>query len=166
MYKRQNQAYLTGLGKRNYFDMRAFYFDIQDADPDSLAENKQPVAQVLDYSYTSPEPIFGGELTADINLTNVNRNREDEFRINLPGPDVFRYRGLEGTYHRLSADLEWKRNFIVPGGLSLTPIFAARGDAIGTSMTEPANYTGNYYDDDAATPVSYTHLTLPTTPYV
>ncbi|WP_438749261.1 LPS-assembly protein LptD [Pararhizobium sp. O133] len=146
-----NQVYLTGLGKRNYFDARAFYFDIQDADPGSLAENKQPVAQVLDYSYTHPEPVLGGELTANINLTNVNRNREDEFRISVPGPDVFRYRGLEGTYHRLSADLEWKRNFIVPGGLSLTPIFAARGDAIGTSMNDPNNYTGNYYDDDAAT---------------
>ncbi|HTO32554.1 MAG TPA: LPS-assembly protein LptD [Pararhizobium sp.] len=146
-----NQVYLTGLGKRNYFDARAFYFDIQDADPGSLAENKQPVAQVLDYSYTHPEPVFGGELTANFNLTNVNRNREDEFRISVPGPDIFRYRGLEGTYHRLSADLEWKRNFIVPGGLSLTPIFAARGDAIGTSMNDPNNYTGNYFDDDAAT---------------
>lgn len=146
-----NQAYLTGLGKRNYFDARAFYFDIQDADPNSLAENKQAVAQVLDYSYTSPDPVLGGELTADINLTNVNRNREDEFRVFLPGNDVFRYRGLEGTDHRLTADVEWKRNFIVPGGLSLTPILAARGDIIGTSMTEPSNYTGNYYDDDAAT---------------
>ncbi|KQS96630.1 MULTISPECIES: LPS-assembly protein LptD [unclassified Rhizobium] len=146
-----NQAYLTGLGKRNYFDARAFYFDIQDADPGSLAENKQPVAQVLDYSYTHPDPVLGGELTANINLTNVKRNREDEFRISVPGPDVFRYRGLEGTYHRLSADIEWKRNFIVPGGLSLTPIFAARGDAIGTSMNDPANYTGSYYDDDGAT---------------
>lgn len=26
---RTNQIYLTGLGKRNYFDMRAFYFDVQ-----------------------------------------------------------------------------------------------------------------------------------------
>jgi LPS-assembly protein len=144
-----NQVYLTGLGKRNYFDARAFYFDIQDATLDSLEENKQAVAQVLDYSYTHPEPVFGGELTADINLTNVNRNREDELVI--PGV-VDRFRGLEGTYHRLSADVEWKRNFIVPGGLSLTPIFAARGDAIGTTMNDPGTgYTGNYYDDDAAT---------------
>ncbi|WP_275790164.1 LPS-assembly protein LptD [Pararhizobium gei] len=146
-----NQAYLTGLGKRNYFDLRAFYFDIQDADPESLAENKQAKAQVLDYSYTAPSPVLGGELTADVNLTNINRNREDEFEINLPGEDVYRYRGLDGTYHRLTADVEWKRNFIVPGGLSLTPIFAARGDAIGTSMSDPSNYTGNYYDGDGAT---------------
>ncbi|WP_428428129.1 LPS-assembly protein LptD [Pararhizobium sp.] len=143
-----NQAYLSGLGKRNSFDARAFYFDIQDADPDSLAENKQAVAQVLDYSYTHPEPVLGGELTADINLTNVNRNREDDLII--PGI-VDRFRGLEGTYQRLTADLEWKRNFIVPGGLSLTPILAARGDLIGSSMADPVGYTGNFDSDDAAT---------------
>ncbi|CAN7170047.1 LPS-assembly protein LptD [Rhizobium sp. LjRoot98] len=144
-----NQVYLSGLGKRNSFDARAFYFDIQDADPDSIAENKQAVAQVLDYSYTHPAPVFGGELTADINLTNINRNREDELEI--PGI-VDRFRGLEGTYQRFTADLEWKRNFIVPGGLSLTPILAARGDLIGSSMTDPGiDYTGNFNSDDATT---------------
>ncbi|MBB5538469.1 LPS-assembly protein LptD [Rhizobium giardinii] len=145
-----NQVYLTGLGKRNYFDARAFYFDIQDADLDSLAENKQPIAQVTDYSYTAPEPVLGGELTANFNLTNVKRNREDELQVSVPGPDVFRYRGLEGSYQRFTAEAEWKRNFILPGGLSLTPILAARGDLTGTSMTDPANYTGNFNDDDAA----------------
>ncbi len=144
-----NQVYLSGLGKRNSFDARAFYFDIQDADADSIAENKQAVAQVLDYSYTHPAPVFGGELTADINLTNVNRNREDEFEI--PGI-VDRFRGLEGGYQRLTADLEWKRNFIAPGGLSLTPILAARGDLIGSSMADPGpDYTGDFHSDDALT---------------
>ncbi|WP_426123271.1 LPS-assembly protein LptD [Pararhizobium sp. PWRC1-1] len=146
-----NQVYLTGLGKRNSFDARAFYFDIQDADPDSIAENKQAVAQVLDYSYTHPEPVLGGELTADFNLTNINRNREDSYVVGPIGDQVYRYPGLDGTYHRLSAEVEWKRNFIVPGGLSLTPMFAARGDAIGTSMTDPSNYSGNYYDGDGTT---------------
>lgn len=144
-----NQVYLSGLGKRNSFDARAFYFDIQDADPDSIAENQQAVAQVLDYSYTHPEPVLGGELTTDINLTNVNRNREDELEI--PGI-VDRFPGLEGTYHRLTADVEWKRNFIVPGGLSLTPILAARGDLIGSSMANPGiDYTGDFNSDDTAT---------------
>ena len=47
-----NHIYLTGLGKRNYFDMRAFYFDIQDADTNSIAENQQAIVYpVLDYSY-------------------------------------------------------------------------------------------------------------------
>jgi len=147
-----NQVYLTGLGKRNSFDARAFYFDIQDADPNSIAENQQAVAQVLDYSYTHPEPVFGGEFTADFNLTNINRNREDSYAVGPIGDEVYRFRGLEGTYHRLTADLEWKRNFIVPGGLSLTTLLAARGDLIGSSMANPGpDYTGNFDSDDAAT---------------
>ncbi|RVE90907.1 LPS-assembly protein LptD [Sinorhizobium meliloti] len=142
-----NQAYLTGLGKRNYFDLRAFYFDIQDADPDSIDENKQPVAQVLDYSYTAPEPILGGELNADFNLTNIKRNRLD--RVNVLG--VERFRGLEGTSHRLTGELEWKRTFIAPGGLVLRPLLAARGDALGMNVDDPVGYTGNFTSSDAET---------------
>jgi LPS-assembly protein len=142
-----NQAYLTGLGKRNYFDMRAFYFDIQDADPNSVAENKQAYAQVLDYDYTAPQAVAGGELSATVNLTNVNRNRED--KIDVFGVD--RFRGLEGTAHRLTAEAEWKKTFIVPGGLSLTPLLAARGDILGLTMNNPGPaYTGNYSGDDAS----------------
>lgn len=145
-----NQIYLTGLGKRNYFDARAFYFDIQDATLDSQRENQQAIAQVLDYSYTAPQPVLGGELTANFNLTNVNRNREDAYSISLPGDDSYRFRGLEGNYQRFTAEAEWKRNFVVPGGLSLTPLVAARGDLLNNSMDDPgANYDGRF--DDGAT---------------
>jgi LPS-assembly protein len=143
-----NQVYLTGLGKRNYFDARAFYFDIQDADPESVAENKQPVAQVLDYSYTSEDPVAGGELNIDVNLTNIHRNREDRYTV----LGVNRFPGLSGTSHRLTAEAEWQRTFITPGGLSLTPLLAARGDILGLTMDDPgAAYSGSYYNDDAAT---------------
>lgn len=143
-----NQAYLTGLGKRNYFDLRAFYFDIQDADANSIAENQQPAAQVLDYSYKAPQPVFGGELSATVNLTNIKRNRLDLDAV----PGANRFRGLEGTSHRLTAELEWKRTYIAPGGIVLTPLLAARGDALGLNMTDPgAGYTGDYNNSDAAT---------------
>lgn len=143
-----NQAYLTGLGARNYFDLRAFYFDIQDADLTSIAENQQPVAQVLDYSFTAPQPVLGGELKADINLTNVRRNRLDQITTPL---GVNRFPGLEGSSHRLTAETEWKRSFIAPGGLVLTPLLAARGDAVGLNMKTPVGYSGTYAGDDAVT---------------
>ncbi|HXV31188.1 MAG TPA: LPS assembly protein LptD, partial [Sinorhizobium sp.] len=115
---------------------------------DSLAENQQPVAQVLDYSYTAPEPVLGGELNADVNLTNVRRNRLD---VDTAGFGVLRFPGLEGTSHRLTAEVEWKRTFIAPGGLVLTPLLAARGDAIGVNMDDPAGYTGEFTNSDALT---------------
>lgn len=143
-----NQAYLTGLGKRNYFDLRAFYFDIQDADPNSIAENQQPAAQVLDYSYKAPQSVLGGELSGTLNLTNIKRNRLDLDAV----PGANRYRGLEGTSHRLTAELEWKRTYVAPGGIVLTPLLAARGDALGLNMNDPGpGYTGDYRNSDAAT---------------
>ncbi|OLP58538.1 Organic solvent tolerance protein [Xaviernesmea oryzae] len=142
-----NQAYLTGLGDRNYFDLRAFYFDIQDADPSSAAENQQAIAQVLDYSATAPNPVAGGELSATINLTNIKRNRLDAYTV----ANDERFRGLEGTDHRLTAELEWKKQIVVPGGLVLTPLLAARGDAIGINVDRPVGYSGDFTNDDAVT---------------
>ncbi|MFB2551136.1 LPS-assembly protein LptD [Ensifer soli] len=143
-----NQAYLSGLGRRNAFDMRAFYFDIQDADPETLAESRQAIAQTLDYSYVAPKPVLGGELSANINLTNIKRSRLDSYTV----LGVDRFRGLEGTSHRLTAEAEWKRTFILPGGLALTPLVAARGDLLGLGMDQPgAGYSGTYDTDDAAT---------------
>ena len=132
-----NQAYLTGLGKRNFFDARASISTSRMPIPTASPKTSRPSPRF----WIIPTPILNrssaAELTADINLTNINRNREDSYFVDVMGDDVYRFRGLEGTYHRLSADLEWKRNFIVPGGLSLTPILAARGDLIGSSMNDP-----------------------------
>ncbi len=143
-----NQAYLTGLGSRNYFDLRGFYFDIQDADLGSAREKKQAIAQVLDYSYTAPKPVAGGELNVDVNLTNVHRSGKDSFTV----LGVERFPGLEGSAHRLTSEAEWKRTFIVPGGLSLTPLLAARGDLVGLNMDNPGpGYGGNYATEDTVT---------------
>jgi len=53
-----NDIYLTGLGKRNYFDMRAFYYVIQDADNNSTAEKQQAVVYPsIDYHYVDPKSV-------------------------------------------------------------------------------------------------------------
>ncbi|MDO9417574.1 LPS-assembly protein LptD [Pararhizobium sp.] len=143
-----NQGYLTGLGSRNYFDLRAFYFDVQDADPTSASERKQPVAQVMDYSYTAPQPVLGGELNIDTNLTHLYRDNADNYTV----AGTNRFRGLQGSTTRFTTEAEWKRTFIAPGGLVLTPLLAARGDAFSLNMTNPgAAYTGNYNNSDSAT---------------
>nr|WP_245295681.1 LPS-assembly protein LptD [Xaviernesmea rhizosphaerae] len=142
-----NQAYLSGLGERNYFDLRAFYFNIQDADPGSAAERQQAIPQVLDYSATAPNPVMGGELTANLNLTNVKRSRLDAYTV---AGDT-RFRGLEGSDQRLTGELEWKRQVVVPGGLVLTPLLAVRGDAIGLNVDRPVGYSGDFTNEDAVT---------------
>ncbi|WP_337266503.1 LPS-assembly protein LptD [Oryzifoliimicrobium ureilyticus] len=141
-----NQTYLTGLGDRNYFDLRAFYFDIQDSDPSSSLEKQQAIVYpVLDYHYVAPQPVYGGELSADVNFTNLSRRQQDDTF------GVARYPGLEGDYARLSTEVEWKRTFITPAGVLLTPLLAARGDALSVNMDTPVGYTGNLDNDDFAT---------------
>ncbi len=144
----RNEVYLTGLGKRNFLDLRAFYFDVQDADPDDVAERQQAIPQTLDYEYNAPQPVLGGQLSATVNLTNVERDRLDRYHLGTS----WRFPGLEGGTSRLTTELEWKRQYVVPGGLVVTPLVAARGDALRLDMTDPGfRYDGNFDTDDSAT---------------
>lgn len=143
-----NQGYLSGLGHRSSFDLRAFYFDVQDADPDDTAERQQAIAQTLDHEYIVPQPVFGGELSVTTNITNIDRDLADTYTT-LGGVD--RFRGLEGGMTRLTSEVEWKRQFVVPGGLVLTPLLAARGDIHRLDMNAPGTYGGNYESDGSAT---------------
>lgn len=147
-----NQVYLTGLGNRNYFDLRSYYFDVQDADPNNSDERKQAIVHpVLDYSYIHPEPVAGGQLKANFNLTSLSRNKSDVYS-RLQGIDVGdRYRGLEGTTSRFTSELEWERTFITPFGLELTPLLAARGDGFMLDNNGvPGTYAGDFYNGNNA----------------
>lgn len=144
----RNQVYLNGIGRRNYFDMRAFYFDVQDADPEDTAERQQAIPQTLDYEYIAPNPVLGGQFAATVNLTNVERDRLDRYNYG----SSWRFPGLEGGTSRLTAELEWKRQYVMPGGLVFTPLLAARGDALRLDMTDPGSrYDGNFDTADSAT---------------
>nr|CAD6419492.1 LPS-assembly protein LptD [Rhizobium sp. Q54] len=131
----RNEVYLTGLGERNHFDLRAFYFNVQDTAYINNAEKRQAIVYPsLDYKYIAPEPVAGGELSVTTNFTNLSR-REEDF---LFEGTTARYAGLEGNYSRFTTEAEWKRTFTTSGGLLLTPILAARGDALRHSSSDPS----------------------------
>lgn len=144
-----NTLYLTGVGERNFFDMRGYYFDVQDADLNDTAEKKQAtVLPVIDYSYYAPELVAGGQLSGTLNFTSLSRFSGEAADMNGDGiNDV--YRGLKGNMSRLSGELAWERTFDGPGGIQITPLLAARGDAFGLAMDEPSNYAGGYTSNDA-----------------
>lgn len=148
-----NTMYLTGLGKRNFIDLRSFYFDIQDADETDEREGKQArVYPSLDYDYVAPRSVFGGELTIDTNLVHLKRRRADV----AENGNFDRFRGLPGEYSRLTSEAVWQRTLTTPGGILVTPILAARGDALDFAMTSPNaidpvrfGYSGSF-DSDAS----------------
>jgi LPS-assembly protein len=141
-----NDVYLTGLGTRNYFDLHGYYFDEQDDAKTSLLERQQAIVYpVLDYSWFAPEPVFGGQLSINANLTNLSRRAEDSY---LEGVDSYRFPGLEGSYTRFTTEAEWKRTITTDQGLQLTPLLALRGDGLrSTSSSAGAFYSGSLEDD-------------------
>ncbi|MEP6565575.1 MAG: LPS-assembly protein LptD, partial [Mesorhizobium sp.] len=134
----QSTVYLTGLNGRNYFDVRAMRFQVQENTPDdniTARSDKQPwVLPSLDYAYIPDMPVAGGQLSFNVNARVIRRDDLDEayfipYQPNAPGSGVQRVRGIEGESGRLTAEAEWKRTFTTDGGLQLTPLLALRGDA-------------------------------------
>lgn len=139
-------AYLRGLSGRNYFDLQAFYFDVQSTNLTSIAESQQPVIHPsLDYSRTFDQPVAGGELNLDMNLLSLSRRAAESSTAND------RYRGVKGNNTRLTTELEWQRTHVTPGGLLLTPLLAARGDVNFLDIVAPTGYTGPLVTDSTAT---------------
>ncbi|UXN04652.1 LPS-assembly protein LptD [Bartonella sp. HY406] len=141
----RSQIYLTGLNKRNYFDMRFYHFDVQE---DLLKSNsserntKQPwVLPRIDYSFIPDEAVFGGELKVTSNFQSLYRENADYAFADWNGNALDRARlaGINGTSTRLTGELEWKRDFISEQGLVITPLFALRGD--GFVISPDDNYS-------------------------
>lgn len=133
--RRVDTIHLTGLDDRNYFDARFLKFRVQDRVRDERDPFQPWVLPSLDYAYTLDEPVVGGELGFDVNLTMVHRSDLDFDALNPLDDSTPRFGGVEGTTGRLTLATEWKRNFITPNGIVLTPLLSARGDMIGSDLS-------------------------------
>lgn len=123
-------AHLTGLRGMNYFDARAYYFQILTDNPSEPRFDQARQAVVvpsIDHDYTINSPVFGGQLSVKSNLTALHRTEDDPFVYNLM---PFMH-GLAGNYARLSSQIEWQRTTIGPGGQVFTPFAYLRGDLFG-----------------------------------
>jgi len=127
----QSTIYLTGLDGRNYFDVRAMRFEVQEntlsSDPTARAAQQPWVLPSLDYAYIPDMSVAGGQLSFNVNARVISRDRLDTAFDDAA--NVERVRGIEGQSSRLTAEAEWKRTFTTDGGLQLTPLLALRGDA-------------------------------------
>ncbi|KQZ15817.1 Organic solvent tolerance protein [Mesorhizobium sp. Root554] len=136
----RSEVYLTGLNDRNYFDLRGMHFDVQenllDTHP-SARDAEQPwVLPSLDYAYIPDTPLYGGQLSLNVNARALRRDDLDSSSGFLPDPPaapplngVFRVPGVEGDSGRLTGQAEWKKDIITDGGLVFTPLLAFQADA-------------------------------------
>jgi LPS-assembly protein len=133
-YQYIQEAYLTGLNDRNFFDLRLQQFKIQEAGiGPGVSETLPAVLPLLDYSYVIDRPVAGGEFAFDVNFQHVRRESLTTSPTALvPG---IRFPGIGGGSARMTAEAEWRKRIVVPGGLALTPLLNARGDLIFTDYS-------------------------------
>jgi LPS-assembly protein len=137
----RSEVYLTGLNDRNYFDLRAMHFQVQEKTlPQTSGARYQTGARdefqpwvlpSLDYAYIPDAPLAGGQLSVNLNARVIRRDRLDQAFVTPYDTlsAVQRVRGIEGESGRLTAEAEWKRSFVTDGGLVLTPLLAFQADA-------------------------------------
>lgn len=146
----RSEVYLTGLNDRNYFDLRAMRFQVQeealDTDPNARADKQPWVLPSLDYAYIPDTPVAGGELSFDLNARVIQRSDLDAGLAAANGPTVH---GIEGTSSRITAEAEWKRTIITDGGLLVTPLLAFRADG---SYVDASSASLTAIDNMAADP--------------
>jgi len=141
---------LTGMSERNWFDTRAYYFQVLVDDPTNLKydQDRQPIVNVTDYDYVFDNPVLGGELRVSSNLTALYREDEDPFSMTSGGvyspvevDGVQYYHGLGGTNVRASTMVEWEREIVTPMGQVIKPFAYARADAFGLALDAPSSDT-------------------------
>lgn len=121
----ENKIYLTGLGSRSYFDLRAIYYDKQVASSTDTSERKQGIVlPSLDYNYIVDGPVAGGQLSFDFNTRGIVRRDQDS----TPLASNYKTPGADANSWRLSAQTEWRKTFITSSGLVITPILHAQGE--------------------------------------
>lgn len=124
----QSSVYLTGLNGRNYFDVRAMHFDVQedalDSNPYARSGQQPWVLPSLDYAYIPDASVAGGQLSLNVNARVISRDDLDKTFFT----PTQRVPGIEGESGRLTAEAEWKRSFVTDDGLVLTPLLALQGD--------------------------------------
>jgi LPS-assembly protein len=145
--------FLTGLGERTSFDARLWAFRILQDDYDSnevldppppfsdvgsQLQGKQAfVHPVIDYDGVVGRSVLGGELSWSANLTSLSRQETDAFGAVVDGTTIARFRGVEGTFTRGSAEIGWRRRLYAPLGQVITPFTGARADVFAIENRDP-----------------------------
>jgi len=144
-----SEIYLAGNTDRNGLSFKGYAFSISQEDYDSSStghdpvgafspvgsslQDKQPfVLPVIDYDYVFADPIAGGELAFTGNFTSLTRAETDAFSVN----GVDRFRGVDGTFSRLSMEGDWRTTVIDPLGQVFTPFAYVKGDLFFLASTD------------------------------
>ncbi len=118
---RVNTVFLTGLSDRNFFEVRGYHFGgLMPLDTDHAESRVHPI---VDWNYVVGAPVLGGELSWNVNAYSLSRDLAFK---DAGGVD----HDVMTKSNRVVADVNWRRRFIDPFGITYTPFANLRGDAL------------------------------------
>ena len=122
-----DRVFLIGISERNYFSLEAdAYISQQFIGAFETAQaNKAYSYPVLDYNYVMADPWVGGELRWNTNALSFSADQN---------PTTFAPLVNGATQmNRLVTEIDWRKRFIDPIGLTYTPFAQLRGDLLQAS---------------------------------
>ncbi len=117
---RVNKVFLQGISERNYLAVTGYHFGGLLLSDEDISESQ--VHPVVDWNYIVGQPVFGGQLSWNVNA--LSFTRDQSFVDNLNDG-----RRVDSVTHRASADIRWRRKLMDRFGITYTPFASLRGDA-------------------------------------
>ena len=115
---RVNKVFLAGLSDRNYMGIELYHFGgLMFTDTPETESRAHPI---MDYNYVFADPILGGELTWNTNA--LSFSSEQDPTVTSPFAS-----GTE-QMNRIVTEVNWRRRFTDPLGITYTPFGQLRGD--------------------------------------
>jgi len=141
--ERVSTIYLTGMADRNYFNISVNrYGDLlgntYDFASDTFLTKSVTATSYpsIDYNYVHNKPVFGGELSFDVNALALSINDPSNVsKLLQPG-------AVQGTTDHIATDAQWRRTFKDDMGQVYTPFVFARGDVYNVSSFQEGIYSG------------------------
>ncbi len=147
-YQRVSTVYLTGMADRNYFNISVSRYGNllgpQNFDWQSYTYTTKSVTTTayptIDYNYVHNKPVFGGELSFDVNAVALSINDPAQ---SYSIPNLANV--TQSNTQHLATDAQWRRTFKDGLGQVYTPFVFVRGDVYNVSsfqqnnIAEPAN---------------------------
>ncbi len=134
-----SSVYLTGMADRNYFNITLARYgnltgsNVFDYETGSYIKSvTQTAYPSLDYNYIHNKPVFGGELSFDVNLLALS--------INNPASTLSP--STAGITDHIVTQTEWRRTLKDEFGQVYTPFVQARGDIYNVSSFNDISNSG------------------------
>ncbi len=118
-----DRVFLNGISDRNYFSIETDYYISQQFTSTGQVEEGNNAASypIIDYNYVAADPLVGGEIRWNTNALALSIDQN-------PNPPMSPFATGAEQMNRIVTEIDWRKRFIDPIGLTYTPFAQLRGD--------------------------------------